>query len=173
MYPKDNPKYVFYIAFKDLETSTPMSNAVKSLIQDLEAYYNLTNIKTNIKQYYNIENYFNRNVEDVINILKVNGVSFEVIGDGRKIINQYPLAGNIVNGKVLLLTNGNITENNLIGLSSKAVNNYCKMVNIPCNIKGTGYVVSYNYQKDDKNKIVLIDVNLDQKYKDIIGNIGQ
>ena len=171
MYPKDNPKYVFYIAFKDINSSIPMSNAVKSLMQDLEAYYNLTNVKANAKTYTKIDNYLNKNTLEVKNILDVNKISYEIIGNGDKIINQYPLGGNLVNGKLLLMTNGSFTENNLGGLSSKQVNHYCKMVNIPCNIKGNGYVTSFNYQKDESGKIVLININLDQKYKDIIGNV--
>jgi hypothetical protein len=150
-----------------------MSNAVKSLIQDLEAYYNLTNIKANTVNYYKVENYLNKNVNDVRNVLTVNNVPFEIIGDGDKIINQYPFKGNNVNGKILLLTNGNMTENSLVGLSSKQVNEYCKMVNIPCNTKGNGYVVSYNYQKDESGKIILININMDQKYKDVIGDINK
>ena len=173
MYPKDNPKYVFYIAWKDLSTSIPMSNAVKSLIQDLEAYYNLTNIKANTINYYKVENYLNKNVNEVRNILNVNNVPYEIIGDGDKIINQYPFKGNNVNGKILLLTNGNITESVLTGLSSKQVNEYCKMVNIPCNTKGNGYVTNYNYQKDETGKIILINIEMDQKFKDVIGDINK
>ena len=170
MYPKNDPKYIFYVAFKDLPTSLRMSNAVKSLIQDLEAYYNLTNVRTNTKNNYNIENYLNKNIDEVKNILNVNGIGYEVIGDGNKIINQYPSSGSLVNGKLLLFTNGNMTENNLGGLSSKSINNYCKMVNIPCNIKGNGYVSNYSYQKDESGKINLINIELDQKYNDVIGN---
>ena len=170
MYPKDNPKYIFYIAFKDLPTSTPMSNAVKSLMQDLEAYYNLTNVKANARTYNRIDNYLNKNVFEVKNVLDVNGVPYELIGDGDKIINQYPLGGNLLNGKLLLLTNGNFTETNLLGYSSKMVNQYCKMVNIPCNVKGNGYVSQFSYEKDETGKVILINAVLDQKYKDIIGN---
>ena len=170
MYPKDNPKYVFYIAFKDIPSSLPMSNAVKSLIQDLEAYYNLTNVKANTKTYRTVDNYFNKSVDEVKNVLNVNGISYEVIGDGNKIINQYPSQGSLVNGKILLMTNGNFTENNLTGLSSKEVNHYCKMINIPCNVKGTGYVTSYSYQKNESG-VVSVNINLEQKYKDVIGEI--
>lgn len=173
MYPKDNPKYVFYIAFKDISSSIPMSNAVKSLIQDLEAYYNLTNVRTNTKKYTKIDNYLNKNINEVKNVLNVNGIQYEIIGNGDKIINQYPKSGSLINGRLLLLTNGDFTEINLNGLSSKAVNNYCKMVNIPCNIKGSGYVNNFSYQKDPNGKVVLININMDQKYKDIIGDINK
>ena len=172
MYPKDNPKYVFYIAWKDLPTSIPMSNAVKSLIQDLEAYYSLTKVNTSSNNYYKVENYLNKNIDEVKNLLNMNGVAYEVIGDGTKIINQYPKVGNNINGKVLIMTNGNFTETNLNGLSSKQVNEFCKMVNIPCNTKGTGFVTAFSYQKDESGKVILINVELNQKYKDVIGEIN-
>ena len=169
MYPKDNPKYIFYIAFQDAPSSTPLSNAVKSLIKDLEAYYNLTNVRENKKATYDVDNYINKKVDDVKNILDVNKVGYLVIGDGNKIIKQYPEKG-IVNGKVLLLTNGNFTESNLTGLSSKEVKYYCKITDLKCSIKGTGYVTLYNYVKDESGKIINLDIVLDQKYEEIKNN---
>ena len=169
MYPKDNPKYIFYIAFQDAPGSTPLSNAVKSLIKDLEAYYNLTNVRENKKSTYDVDNYINKNINDVKNVLDVNKIGYIVIGDGTKVIKQYPETG-IVNGKVLLLTNGNFTESDLRGLSSKEVKKYCNMANIKCNISGTGYVMAYNYLKDETGKITSLDIALDQKYEEIKNN---
>ena len=169
MYPKDNPKYIFYIAFQDAPSSYPLSNAVKSLIKDLEAYYNLTNVRENKKVTYDVDNYINKKIEDVTNILNVNNVNYIVIGDGNKIIMQYPESG-IVNGKVILLTNGKFTESDLTGLSSKEVNNYCKMTNLKCNIQGNGYVSLFNYAKDGSGNITNLDIVLDQKYDEIKNN---
>ena len=169
MYPKDNPKYIFYIAFQDAPSSTPLSNAVKSLIKDLEAYYNLTNVRENKKATYDVDNYINKNINDVKNVLDVNGVKYIVIGDGQKVIKQYPESG-IVNGKVLLLTNGNFTESDLTGLSSKEVNYYCSMTKLKCNIQGNGYVTLFNYGKDENGNILNLDIILDQKYEEIKNN---
>ena len=169
MYPKDNPKYIFYIAFQDAPSSTPLSNSVKSLIKDLEAYYNLTNVRENKKATYDVDNYINKKTEDVKNVLNVNGVGYMVIGDGNKIIKQYPESG-IVNGRVLLLTNGKFTESDLKGLSSKEVRQYCKMTGLTCNVSGYGYVALYNYVKDESGKIINLDVVLDQKYEEIKNN---
>ena len=169
MYPKDNPKYIFYIAFQDAPSSIPLSNAVKSLIKDLEAYYNLTNVRENKKAIYYVDNYINKKTDDIKNILDVNGVKYIIIGDGNKIINQYPTSG-IVNGKVLLLTNGKFTESDLNGLSSKEVKQYCDMTNLKCNINGNGYVKLYTYVKDEAGNIISLDINLDQKYEEIKNN---
>ena len=169
MYPKDNPKYVFYIAFQDAPGSGPLSNAVKSLIKDLEAYYNLTNVRENKKATYDVENYINKNIEEVKNVLNVNGVGYIVIGDGQKVTKQYPTKG-IANGKIILRTNGNFTESDLNGLSSKEVKNYCNIAKLKCNIKGNGYVNAYNYVKNEQGNITHIDINLDQKYEEIKNN---
>ena len=169
MYPKDNPKYVFYIAFQDAPGSGPLSDAVKSLIKDLEAYYNLTNVRENKKATYDVENYINKNIEEVKNVLNVNGVGYVVIGDGQKITKQYPTSG-IANGKIILRTNGNFTESDLNGLSSKEVKNYCNIAKLKCNIKGNGYVNAYNYVKNEQGNITHVDINLDQKYEEIKNN---
>lgn len=169
IYPKDNPKYVFYSAFKNIESSSYIGDAVKSVVKDLEAYYNLTNVKTNAKESYKIENYLNKSVSSVKDILNANKVKYEIIGKGDKIINQYPLEGNEINGKILLLTNGEFTETNLTGMSSKTVNNYCKMISIPCKIEGDGYVKSYQIDKDESGKPKTINIKLSQKYTDILG----
>ena len=169
MYPKDNPKYVFYIAFQDCPSSYPLSNSVKSLIKDLEAYYNLTNVRENKKSTYDVDNYINKKVDDVKNVLDVNQVGYIIIGDGQKIIKQYPESG-IINGKVLLLTNGKYSTNDLYGLSSKEVRKYCSMTGFKCNIQGNGYVSLYNYNKDEKGDIINIDIILDQKYEEIKNN---
>ena len=171
MYPKDNPKYIFYIAFQDAPGSWPLSDAVKSLIKDLEAYYNLTNVRNNIKETYNIENYINKKVVDVKNVLDVNGVPSIVIGNGDKVIMQYPKTG-MVNGKVFLFTNGDFTESDLNGLSSKEIKKYCELTGFKCDITGTGYVSSYAYNKDETGKIISLTINLTQKYQDVIGNIN-
>lgn len=171
MYPKENPKYIFYIAFQDAPGSWPLSNAVKSLIKDLEAYYNLTNVRNNMKELYTIENYMNKKVVDVKNVLDVNGVGSIIIGNGDKVIMQYPLSG-MVNGKVFLLTNGDFTESDLHGLSSKEIKKYCELTGIKCEINGTGYVNEYSYNKDEAGNLVSLTVNLVQKYQDVIGNIN-
>ena len=170
IYPKDNPKYIFYTAFRNIDSSSYIGDAVKSVVKDLEAYYNLTNVKTNAKESYKVENYLNKKVSNVKEVLDANNVKYEIIGNGEKIINQYPLEGNTINGKLLLLTNGEFTEINLNGMSSKTVNNYCKMINIPCKINGAGYVQSYTIDKDDGGKPKQINITLSQKYQDVLEN---
>ena len=164
MYPKENPKYIFYTAFKNIGSSNYISNAVKSLVQDIEAYYNLTNVKTVENKSYRVGNYSNKKVETLKTELDQNGVHYLLLGDGDTIINQYPTKGNYVDGKVLLLTNGNFKETDIRGLSSKTVRNYCKLINIPCNIEGNGFVKDYKLDKDEKGTVININISLEQTY---------
>lgn len=160
MYPKDNPKYIMYIAFENASSNNEMAEAVKSLIQDIEAYYNLTNVRADTNSIYMVENYSNRKVNDVKSVLDIQGISYEVLGDGDIIIDQYPTSGNYADGKLLLKTNGNITETNIKGYSYKQVKHYCKLINATCNITGNGYVTNYILDKDGSGKILNVTAEL-------------
>ena len=170
MYPKENPKYIFYTAFKNVNSSYYLSEAIKALVQDIEKYYNITNVQLRENTSYIIDNFLNKKIDVVKSTLDSNGVQYVIVGNGDKVINQYPFKGSYVDGKVILVTNGNFNEIDLKGFSSKTVNYYCNMVNIECNITGNGYVEGFNYEKDDKGNITKININLSQKYKDVIGD---
>ncbi len=174
MYPKENPKYIFYTAFKNVDSSYYLSETIKSMILDIEAYYNITNVKLKENSSYKIDNFLNKKIDSVKGVLDANKIPYVVVGDGDKIINQYPFKGNYVDGKVILVTNGNYNEIDLNGFSSKTVNFYCNMVGATCNIAGNGYVNSFNYEKDEQGNLIKINISLSQKYKDVIGeNTGQ
>ena len=73
-------KYIMYIVFENAPSSNQMADAVKSLIQDIEAYYNLTNVRANTNSVKMTENYSNKNINDVKTILEQNGINYEIIG---------------------------------------------------------------------------------------------
>ena len=160
MYPKDNPKYIMYIAFENASSNNEMAEAVKSLIQDIEAYYNLTNVRADTNTIYMVENYSNRKVNDVKTILDMNGVKYEILGDGDIIIDQYPTKGNYVDGKLLLKTNGRVKDTNIKNYSSKQLKHYCKLINATCNITGNGYVTNYSFDKDGEGYILNVNAEL-------------
>ncbi len=164
MYPKDNPKYIFYIAF-ERPVSNTMPDIVKNMIKDIETYYNLTSVEAGNNSIYIMDNFLNKEVEYSKNILNLSNVRYEVIGDGTKIINQYPLKGTSVNGTVFLLTNGNnINVPNIIGYSRKNVINLAKILNIDYSIEGTGYVSFYTVDVDETGKAIKINAVLNDKY---------
>ncbi len=165
MYPKDNPKYIFYIALNKSVNNT-MPEMIKAMIRDIETYYNLTSVEADNNTVYNMENFINKDIEMVKNILNISNVSYEVLGDGNKVISQYPKKGISVNGKVFLLTNSsNVTMPDIMGYSRKSVVNLAKILNIDYNIEGIGYVKSYNFDVDENGKIIKINAKLEDKYE--------
>ena len=164
MYPKDNPKYIFYIAFERAGINT-MPDIVKSIIKDIETYYNITAVEANNNSIYVMGNFLNKDIEQVKNTLYLSGVSYEVIGNGNKAINQFPMRGTSVNGKVFILTNGDSYEiPNITNYSRKNVINLAKLLNIEYSFEGNGYVTSYTVDVDEHGKPIKINAVLNDKY---------
>ena len=91
-----------------------------------------------------------------------------VIGDGNKIINQYPLGNNTVysNDKVFLLTDSYTKKMpNLIGYSYKEASNLLNLIGISFNASGNGYVY---FQSINEGTLVsdeqILTINLKGKY---------
>ena len=110
-------------------------------------------------------NFLNNNVDNVKNTLSLAGVKYEVIGDGTKVINQYPLSGTIVNGRVFIITNSNnIGIPNMTGYSRKDAINLAKILNVEYNLEGNGYVNNYSVELDSNGKVTKINMTLSDKY---------
>ena len=92
-----------------------------------------------------LKNYISKNVDVSKDELASMGLIPVVLGNGDKVINQYPLKNTtVVSGnKVFLLTNSNsYTMPDVTGYSRNDIINLCKMLNLNYNIEGYGKVVS-------------------------------
>ncbi len=154
VYPGNDPEFIIYatVTKPNPNTTSPLSDAIKEIIQNIAKYKNIETSTTPTEEIKTItlDSYYNQNKDDVISTLKASKITSIVIGDGDKIINQYPKEGSIVNSKekVYLLTNGSkITLPSFKGWSHKEVINYFDLVGTPYVINGTGYVVSQDQKK--------------------------
>ena len=164
MYPKDNPKYIFYI-YLDKASVNTMPDMIKSIIKDVETYYNIAKINSNTITSYTMPNFLNNNIENVKSALDTSNFKYEIIGDGKKVIGQYPMNGTIVNGKIFILTNSDkIQIPNIVGYSRKDGINLAKLLGIDYSIEGNGYVSSYTVDVDENGKIVKLNMVLKDKY---------
>ena len=71
------------------------------------------------------------------------GMNVTVIGDGNKVIKQYPSKGDRVTegSKVYLITNTtNLTVPNVLSLSSKQADDLLRLLGISVKLEGNGYV---------------------------------
>ena len=154
MWPKDDPEVIVFISVKDslYGSSAPLYNTVKPIVKNVSKYleiYDTAEDKT--INNYKVENYINRDLSKVKQTLKKNKINYLVLGNGNKVINQYPEKENIVNvnDTIILLTNDSEYKlPDLKGYSKKQVRAVCNLLNIKCTFKGYGYVSSQSVKKN-------------------------
>ena len=167
MYPKDNPKIIVYAATKkpSHNQNYALSDSIQELTKNIAKYYDMFNENYNLNNNNNaIDNYISKDLEDAkANLANINA-SVVVIGNGDKVIDQYPKKGvKIVNNnKVFLVTNGSETlMPNMNGWSRVDVIRFCDLLGVSYKINGSGYVISQNIE-EGKN-IDSIEVTLENK----------
>ena len=172
IYPKDNPKILLYASLYKPVGGSPaaVNNAVKSIIKNVTTYYNIdVNVQNQneVITNYKIKSYINKTKDEAVNDLTSNHINSIVIGDGNKVIDQYPKRGTNLNSKekCFLLTNGDIYMPNMTGWSKKEVKAFATLSGMDIVFNGTGYVngqsIGYNTKIDRGTKI---NINLSQKY---------
>ena len=149
MYPKDDPQYIIYAISKkpNVNASVTISEAVKDIIISISKYKNVKNVKIEKKKEYKVKSYLSKKVEDVKKELEENGISTIQIGDGDKIIKQYPNKNTKITSsdKVILVTNDkNIKMPSFIGLSRNEAKQVLDLLNIKYKFEGYGYVYEQN-----------------------------
>jgi penicillin-binding protein 2B len=148
MFPKDDPQIIIYGAVKrpNYGASAALSIAVKKLINDIGKYLNIKGEKVNNEvsdTKFIVPNLLNESIDKA----KTINHTTIVIGDGNKVISQYPKASTVINDddKMFILSNSkNITLESMNSWSSRDVITYCNLLNIKCNISGYGFVSSQN-----------------------------
>lgn len=147
IYPKDDPQIIIYASVKKPTNGSqkPISNAVKEIVNNISKYYGNEEENTNkvVVKDYKLPSFVNKKLETVKNTLSMNGINYQVIGNGDKVIKQYPEKKEVITNKdtVYLITNGNVEVPSVINLSSKVAKNILELLGIKVNLDGVGYVV--------------------------------
>ncbi len=159
MFPKDDPEIIFYVASKRPNDGgggrvKPMTTVIKEMVANISNYYGIYDGKeetTEKLDTYTLSSFTNKKTEDITKSLEEFGVKTIVIGQGDKIISQYPKQGTIVTKKdlVILVTNDkdNITMPDFNGLSLNHAKVVLSYLDIPYEIEGNGYVDKQSVKK--------------------------
>lgn len=171
MFPYEEPQYIIYAAMKipTWGQSSGLSLAVTDVIESIAKYEKLDGKENNNKEKdFTIPSYMSKDISNVKIELETKKLKPIIIGDGDKIIKQYPKVGTklIEGDKVLLLTNSNYNMPNIIGWSKSEINSLCNLLNITCKGEGNGYATSQSITvgttiTPDMN----LEVNYEQKYE--------
>ncbi len=169
MFPKDNPEIIIYAVVKKSNTVKILGEVVKDIIKNISKYYNIYDFKDeeNLLSTYEINNYVNHDVNEVLLELEKNNLKPIVIGNGKTIINQYPKNSKITIGdKVFLITDSNeIKMPDLNGYSKSEVITLCNLLDIDYIINGNGYVKTQSIKSGEiVNKKSILEINLNLLY---------
>lgn len=147
MFPKDNPEIIIYTVVKKPTWggTAAMTNATVSVIKSIAKYKNIfkDGVEQSTMTEISMPSYISKSTEQVKNELATKGINTFVIGNGDKIINQYPYPQDTVISydKVILLTNDTAwTMPNITGWSRINVISLCRLLNLTCEFTEYGYV---------------------------------
>lgn len=173
MFPKDDPEVIIYTALKKPKDSATnyLAEPTKEVIKNINNYLNIDNkdvVSKSSNEEYTVKSYSSANTANTKKELENMGINVVILGDGDKIIKQYPSQDNIIykGDRVFLLTNNYDKKvPNLIGYSYKEVISLLKLMDINYTINGNGYVYEQsilegNIISDEDNLVI----NLKPKY---------
>ncbi|MDD3186894.1 MAG: penicillin-binding protein [Bacilli bacterium] len=145
MFPGDNPDIIIYAAMKKPTHSTAIGiiKATKSVMENVGKYLQLTDDSENDLEEITLTSYINKDIS-ILDDLK-DTLNVVVIGDGQRIINQYPSSGKVLleGEKLFIITNASTTiMPNLKGYSESDAKVLLGLLDIDYTIEGYGYVTS-------------------------------
>ena len=172
IYPKSNPQIIIYASVKRPSNGSqkPISNAVKEVVLNTGKYLG-TEKQTTTDQVieYKLPSFTNKDLEKVKTTLTNNGMNYQIIGNGTKVVKQYPTAKTTVTNKdkIYLITNdSSYVIPNVVGLSSKEAKSLLEILGVKVKLEGSGYVktqsISENTPITDGMEITL---SLDKKFE--------
>lgn len=156
MFPKDDPQIIVFISMRRSNNgnSSSLGTIMNPLIQSIAKYKGLLSSIDEDKTATIIEmpSYINKNKDDVVKDLEKKNIKTLILGDGDKIINQYPKANsNLLSTEtVYLVTNSQEYKMpNLKGFSRLEVSNLLEMINLDYEFEEFGYVEEQSIEVDE------------------------
>ena len=170
MFPKDDPEIIIYAAAKRPNSIQALAEPVKEIVKNISKYYNIYQEATKSNgTTYQLNNFINQSIKEVKEILNKEKINTIILGDGNKIINQYPINTTITTfDKVFFVTNSNnLVIPDLTGYSKNDLEVVLTLLKLPYTIKGHGYVINQSIlpgTKIDSN--MQIEITLANKLKE-------
>lgn len=146
IFPRENPEYIIYLSAKDfVGSSVDIGKITRSIIESIAKYKNIDNREddTDKSKIIKVDNYINKNIEEVKTKLETLKLEPIIIGSGDRVIKQSILKNtSVITGtKIILVTNSlPYTMIDAVGWNSNEIINLANILNIPYNINGYGLV---------------------------------
>ena len=171
IFPVDNPKYIVYVAGKKPETNlSSWAKVITTAIEEIASYAKLTDNVSNKEneKIITLNNYLSKLTDDSISDIENKKLKPIVIGEGKYVINQYPLKNNEVlsGSKVFIVTNSqDITMPNMIGWSLNDVKTFASLIGLKLQYNGYGYVISQSIGEGEKLDLTNMTLSIELQKK--------
>lgn len=150
IFPVEKPEYIIYMAIKDFSgASKELGNMVKNVVESVAKYKNLSERESNKDEskLIKLNNYLNRDVNIVKDEINNTGLNAIIIGDGNKVIKQYPQKNSelIKGSKVYIMTNSEeIKIPSIQGFTRTDLINLSTILGIKYKVLGNGPLMTVN-----------------------------
>lgn len=177
IYPAENPKLIIYATMTKPQSKSarPLSMIIDQIIVNATQYYGIdTTVDDNEVVDPVVENlmpsFINQTINNATTTLTEMGVTPYVLGNGTKVVSQYPAEGTTITNKekVFLVTNDDTTiaMPNITGWSLKEVKTFANLLKIPLTVTGNGYVTSQSIPEGTiLNQDSMLTVTLEVKFQ--------
>ena len=170
IFPGNDPQVIIYAASSKMSNSKYLKTAVRDLVKNVGTYLNIYgDVREEDTDIFTTESYINKDTKLVSENLEKSMMETIIIGDGDKIINQYPSANTKLNvgNKIFLLTNSDkYIMPDIKDWSRSDVSIFANFIGLKTSFEGYGYVKEYSIKKDTEINIKdTLKVVLENKYK--------
>ena len=177
IYPAENPKLIIYATMTrpQSKSARPLSMIIDQIIVNATQYYGIdTTVDDNEVVDPVVENlmpsFINQTINNATTTLTEMGVTPYVLGNGTKVVSQYPAEGTTITNKekVFLVTNDDTTiaMPNITGWSLKEVKAFANLLKIPLTVTGNGYVTSQSIPEGTiLNQDSMLTITLEVKFQ--------
>lgn len=173
IYPKSDPSIIIYASVKRPAggSQKPISNAVKEVVTNIGKYLGTEKDPSTNQQIikYQVPSFLNKDIDQVKSELETNQINYQVFGNGKKIVKQYPKKGSNITSKdkVYFVTEDILYKvPNVMGLSSKEAKNVLELLGLSVKLEGSGYVINQSVSENtDITDHMEITLTLDKKFE--------
>lgn len=146
LFPYEDPKYIVYVSVKQIVGGTKdVAKIVHNIVEESAKALNIVETASDIDEskIIALSNFISKEVVTTVDKLKNKGLAPIIIGEGKYVVNQYPLNNQevLVGTKVFLLTNDvSYKMPNVIGWSTNEIVTFCNLIGLPYELHGYGKV---------------------------------
>lgn len=146
LFPYEDPKYIVYISIKQIVGGTKdVAKIVHNVVEESAKALNVIEAASDADEskIIALSNFISKEVVTTVDKLKNRGLNPIVIGEGKYVVNQYPLNNEevLVGTKVFLLTNDvSYKMPNAIGWTMNEIVTFCNLIGLPYELHGYGKV---------------------------------